>query len=79
MGRIAEETWGGDQRWKRSPGEVYEQLKAMLEQFRQQHGSDAAEVVEDIFAEIADRLTGFCHADVSWTEQIEPPPAEPSR
>lgn len=41
-------------------------------EYRQRHDPDPDEVVEDIFTDILDRVTGFCPRSVSWTEPVEP-------
>ncbi len=64
-------------RWKKSPQEVWAQLMALWEHYRQHHDPDPAEVVEDIFTDILDRLTGFCQAEVAWTEPVTAPDSGP--
>ena len=64
-----------DFRWKKTPSEVYQDLAALLERFRHNHSADPDEVIEDIFAEISDYMTGYVHQDVSWTEPDTPMPA----
>ena len=63
-------------RWWKSPDEVVEQLHLLLEGYRRRHQPDAAEVVEDIFTDVLDRVTGFCAAQAAWTEPVVGPADE---
>ncbi len=62
-------------RWRKTPAAVEAELLQLLEQFRQQHAADPADVIEEVFITIGDLLTGFCLPGVSWTEPVaEQPP-----
>ena len=78
MGRRPDEAWGAHRRWKKSPAEALQDLTDLWEHYRRQHDSDPAEVVEDIFTDFEDVLTGFCRPDLSWTEDADVS-AEPPR